>query len=662
MAKKDQQLDAGFEEVPLDEGFEEVPLKPTAAESLTQKAKDLGSSALEAGKGALKSGVESLSDLGRGSVQGLSAGLSDEAIAAIKASLPDDSGADWKTLFRQYQEQEQAKNQAAKERSPVLYGTGEIGGMIAPALLTAGATAPLQAGAKITASTLGRKALAGAGVGAAQGALMGGTMSEKGKLIGATPEEEEALKADIIGGTATGALVGGALHPAAAAVKGSYNAIKSKIGNKVENYISDSPFWSQAKKSLELGEKGTNIYSEKAAAGPIGETTGLIHQDTNATKDLVNRIYGVDTKLGQKVGQSIDNATEQGVTVDLTQPMLDSINRAKDILEKDQTLMANPKAQKLYDTIFQMSDNGDFNAATLTPKEVQSLRQDVVDFSDSIKLKNPDIASLGYNFQAQIGDLLKQTVPEYRVASERFEQFRRLVPETLISGAIPVDISGIKLGNLKNDEAKLFSSAKNMIQGARMPGSGPGTAKETFKNVINGIDEFEKAEASRVKSGAIPANEELPKLINESNESQASSMEKMIKDRADGSALLQQAWRVNPQESAATSIKGSMFGRGSVMNLANKYGLYKDTLTKPIASPVKLTQKIYNASEEQLRGMAQKMSEVPGLQSVGKTLLKGLDNKDNAGVNAAIFSIMQNPQARILINGEDLESDKESKE
>jgi hypothetical protein len=97
------------------------------------------------------------------------------------------------------------------------------------------------------------------------------------------------------------------------------------------------------------------------------------------------------------------------------------------------------------------------------------------------------------------------------------------------------------------------------------------------------------------------------------------------------------------------------------MNLANKYGLHKDKLLKPIASPVKLTQKVYNAGEDELRGLAQKMSEIPGLQSVGKSLMEGLENKDKAGVNAALFSIMQNPQARILINGEDLDSEKENK-
>lgn len=675
MADNKAQLAPGFEEVPLNEGFEEVPLKPTMIQALGQKAANLGNSALQTGKDVAKAGVEDLADTGRGLVQGLTAGTSDELIGAAKASLPssdEDQGQDWKTLYKKYQGIEQAKNDAAKARSPYLYGTGQVAGMVAPAVLTAGASIPEQAAleggevaAKLTAGQLAKKAAIGglknAGTGAVIGGVMGGTESEQGKLIGATPEEEQKLAADVVGGAATGALTGGAIGTALPLVKAGGSALKDKIGNKLSDYISNSPFWSQVGKSKELGEQGTNLYSENAIQGPIGETTGLIHQDTNATKDLVNRIYNVDTKLGQNVGQAIDNATDQGVTVDLTDPMLNSVNTFKNLINNDETLRANPKAQKLYDTIFQMSNDGEFDASNLTPKEVQSLRQDVVDFADSIKQKEPNIANLGYQFQGQIGDLLKQAVPEYKIAAERFEQFRRLVPETLISGAIPVDISQVNLGSMKNDEAKLFQSAKNMIQGSRMSGAGSNNAKETFKNLINGVDTFEKNEAERMASGQVPLNDDVPKLVDSSDKSQAEGLQDMIKNRADQSALLQQAWRTNPQESATTSIKGAMFGRGSIMNLANKYGLYKDTLAKPIAAPVNLVKKVYGSSEEELRGMAQKMSQVPGLQSVGKTLLQGLDNKDSAGVNAAIFSIMQNPQARILINGEDLDSEKENK-
>jgi hypothetical protein len=99
----------------------------------------------------------------------------------------------------------------------------------------------------------------------------------------------------------------------------------------------------------------------------------------------MDRIYNVDSRLGQKVGQSIDKATDSGIKVDLTQPMKNSIAQAKSLLEKDQQLMANPKAQKLYDTIFKMSDDGgELNTSQLTPKAVQTLRNEVLDFSQIV--------------------------------------------------------------------------------------------------------------------------------------------------------------------------------------------------------------------------------------------------------------------------------------
>ncbi len=649
--KKSAELAPGFDEVPLSEGFEEVPL--TAEEpSMYQKFMDYTKGARD----YASESAQTAQDAAQGAGKSL---LSTQIVPAMNATIASATGAapelSWAQKYRQLQDDLQQQQKASQERSPTAFGSGEIGGMVLPALVSGGATAAARG---VAPSLLERAA-----VGTLTGGAMAASTSEKGHLIDSTPEERNALLKDTASGVVTGGILGGTLSTAAPLIAKGAKNIKEKVSSNLGKYLSDSPLWSQIKKAEELGSKGKNIYSEEAIQGPIGETSGLIHQDTNAAKDLVDRMYKVDSNLGKKVGESIDNATGSGITVDLSEPMLNSVNTFKTLIEKDQNLAANPKAKKLYDTIFQMADDeGGFNASNLTPKEVQTLRQDVSEFADSIKLKNPDVAGLGFEFQGQIGDLLKNAVPEYKIAAERFEQFRRLVPETVISGSTPVEISNVKLGNLKNDEAKLFQSTKNMIQGARMPGSGVNTSKETFKNLINGVNEFEQSEAQRLASGQIAANEEMPKLVDMANESQASGLQKQIKDRADNSALLQQAWRVNPQESAATSIKGAMFGRGSVVNMANKYGLYKDTLSKPVTAPAKLASNIYKASEEQLKQLAQHMSEIPGLQSVGKALMAGLENKDVSGVNAAIFSIMQNPQARILVNGnEDINSNENEK-
>ena len=54
--------------------------------------------------------------------------------------------------------------------------------------------------------------------------------------------------------------------------------------------------------------------------------------------------------------------------------------------------------------------------------------------------------------------------------------------------------------------------------------------------------------------------------------------------------------------------------------------------------------------------MADKLSSsgVPGLDSLGVALKKGLENKNPAMKNAALFTILQNPKARLLINPEEL--------
>lgn len=679
------ELDKGFEEIPLDEGFQEVPLTPqptlktpivTAPEAPQQEFSMAG---------AFAPSLETAADFGRGVTQGITLGGSDEAIGALKAlgeiATSDKSLKDWKDLYRKYQQQEEEKVREAEQRSPVASLAGNIAGGILPAIATAGATAPesavqlglreiaKQSGKLAAAKELGKRAVIAGAQAAPLGAVYGGLSSE-GKVIGATPEELQKEIKDTSIGALTGGVFGAGVSAAAQTLPLAKEAVKSKIGN----YIDDSPFFRQVKKAKELGEEGYNVSSDKAKYGlennllPGQEgpapKPGLISKDTDASRDLVNRIYQVDDQLGQKVGKAIDTATDKGVTIDLKDEMLNSVNTFKNMIEKDQTLMANPKAKKLYDTIFNLAENKE--STSFTPKEIQSLRTQVVDFSDSIKQKDPYVASLGYNFQRDIGNTLKEAIPEYKIAAERFESFRRLVPETLISGSTPVDISGVKLGNLKNGDAKLFDSAKNMLQGAMKPGHGAKEEAETYVNFLKGLKQFEAEDAQRVKQGLIKQSE-LPKMIDTTEPSQAKGMEKLIRDKADESAMLQQVWGVNPQEGPKSVIKGaiagiSSTGRGVTMNMANKYGLYKDTLLKPMAKPVKLMGKLNNFTEEQVKALGQKLSETPGVSSVGKALLDGLENKDQAKVNAAIFSIMQNPQARILLNDQSSEFPEESNE
>jgi len=666
MAKKDLNLDDGFQEVPLDEGFENVPLTPTTSQILSQKVQDLGSSVKtglrDLGKGTFETGT----DLARGVGQGLSLGFSDEALAALKAgsdiALGDKTRDDYKELYRKYHELEQQKLKESEERSPYLSTIGEIGGAIAPALLTAGATAPAIAkvglkqilkeqGKKAALKELAKRAGTAALIAAPEGAIYGAGKSE-GKILGATPEEKEQLIKDTAEGALTGGVAGATLMGIGQAVKGFGGAAKEKIQSKMTDFIEDTPFLRQVRKAKELGEEGVNIYSDKAKFGSPDILTpgqegpklksGLLHADTEASRDLVDRIYKVDDQLGKSVGESINKATDSGQIIDMSDELIGMAQQFADVAQKDATISANPKAKKLYDTLFQLK-----NKTEMTPKELQSLRSDVVDLADSIKVKDPYIANMGYDFQYRIGSILKEAVPEYKIAANRFEEFRRLVPETIISGSTPVDISGVKLSNIKNQEGKLFDSTRKMIQGSQNPGFGSSKDAETFSNFIKGLKQFETSEAQRVKQGLIK-KESTPKMI-DSTDSQSKSIEKMVRDKADQSAMIQHAWRVNPQESLQTAAKGSLFGKGSVINVANKYGLYKDTITR---TPVEITKKLLNAPEHEIRSIASKISDVPGLENLGNALLKGLDNKDQAAVNAAIFSIMQNPLARLKINGE----------
>ena len=61
---------------------------------------------------------------------------------------------------------------------------------------------------------------------------------------------------------------------------------------------------------------------------------------------------------------------------------------------------------------------------------------------------------------------------------------------------------------------------------------------------------------------------------------------------------------------------------------------------------------IYNAPTETLTGLAQKLENNNVTASLGRALREGLQSGDAQKRNAALFTIMQNPKARVLVDEE----------
>jgi hypothetical protein len=90
---------------------------------------------------------------------------------------------------------------------------------------------------------------------------------------------------------------------------------------------------------------------------------------------------------------------------------------------------------------------------------------------------------------------------------------------------------------------------------------------------------------------------------------------------------------------------GSTF-RSGALTTANLYGGAKRQARK-------YSQKLYTAPREQLDSLANKLSSSRYLAPLGRALKEGVESNDSFKKNAALFSIMQNPYAKLLIDSED---------
>lgn len=141
---------------------------------------------LEAMPSGDSSFLEDAKDFGRGLAQGASLGFADEIVGgagAAKRALFDETEKPIEDLYREERDQSRAAFKAARERSPGLYTTGEVGGAVGTAFI------PGLQGASIPK-------LAALGATQALGASEADTMGQ--------------MATDVAKGTATGAAFGGA--------------------------------------------------------------------------------------------------------------------------------------------------------------------------------------------------------------------------------------------------------------------------------------------------------------------------------------------------------------------------------------------------------------------------------------------------------------------
>lgn len=327
-AKKEDNLDKGFDEVPLhlDEGFEDVsdakktmedaginPSAPDAAAQLANRSPSAPQGPGPDQREALARG------LGKGVTFGQQAplaGLGAAATQAITGNQGPVQGRNLPALMAAYQQMKNeqiAKNASAQQAFPKIFGAGQMAGALPTAIATGGA-----------APTIGRMA--------AQGAIAGA-----GNYTGSNPNPT-------VGGTAKAGAIGGALGaaiPAAiGAVPGALNKLRGAMATDPEalaasgmNDMAASPEGMQSFGSKDMsGQQSPSKLSgmipqnmrEQLQAGKEGIDTSsseanqkVLPEEANKSSDyLTKKILNTQQELISDTTNALKNASSGGKSID----------------------------------------------------------------------------------------------------------------------------------------------------------------------------------------------------------------------------------------------------------------------------------------------------------------------------------------------------------
>ena len=125
-----------------------------------------------------------------------------------------------------------------------------------------------------------------------------------------------------------------------------------------------------------------------------------------------------------------------------------------------------------------------------------------------------------------------------------------------------------------------------------------------------------------------------------------------LRQKANQLSMLKQAQGVDPHQGVTKTVLGQIVGSGEglALNLANKAGVATKIVGQ--TAPVQQGIAVFNAGNDSLNQLAQKLKANPAAAHLGEKLEYALQHKDETAKTAALFSLMQNPSYREMLKEE----------
>lgn len=571
-----------------------------------------------------------------GAAQGSTFGFSDELGATKDVVVDAFTGNKLGKSWRDLQKAREAANKKLAEESPWAYGAGEVIGGVGSSIVL-----PPMGAAKV-ASTASRfspaigKFLAGQSEGAlARIAGKGTTMAIQGAPVGlaygvGASENDISQPIELAKDALSGAGMGAA---AVAAIGGGGQVIKRGVKG-LGSIVKDSNYARAVKEGFNFGnEQGVNLGS-----GRDQETLTTLSDEF--ADSFVQKIFKTDEQLGKNVGAAINKAQADGIKINID-PKISEVSQK---IYKTMTV-DNPALEELLDapTKKTLKAIKDRELGNLTPIEARAFKDYLYKLSDKLKGRGSDTSANASGWAKEIAKeislSLKKSIPAYETAAEQFKQFRRLVPETILSKGTPVKYNKVYLGDLKNPDLKLLEATSDVISYSQLPGESKEAQRKTFEMLKRNLKELDSSNPNVAKN----------------MEGSSEQVIAMLRKQSDKIAAMKIAQGVDPQAGVQEAVKSSLgmvstTGKGIGVSVPNKVGLVTKAVRE--SSPVKMSKAVFDTTEKGLYTLSDKLKANQATAILGDSLENALNNKNEAGKNAVLFKLMQNPEYRNILREE----------
>jgi len=542
----------------------------------------------------LKFAKEVREDLNASTLRSLLGGLGAKTEAAGRAGIEKISGSDQDlgALYEKYKQVVGQKQKESEARSPVSTALGKGMGALAPAMTVFGGAGAMSLPAEIGAS---------AALGGVEGA--GESHSKDG----------QGLAKDI----GMGALKGAVAVPVAKGI----GKVVSNVGEKALEKLKDSSFAKQlaatAVNAAKVGEeKGQTLFGE---AGDV-----LYGQNKGLAKNISEQIEAPISQKNAEFTKAFQTAAQEGKTV--TPPFEEGMKDVEDFIVDLGVNKINPKAMP-----------------TWTPENFQKYRTGSL---------TPDVAN-------QMIQELKGLDVSKSTATSTLAQTRDNVLQTLQKNTNDALGEGV-LQKLNKEKQAAWQASEPLVQTGKKEAVEEGFQKSNASNLSP------EARMSRTKSffEDIIKNAGKSTMQGEARSNLKDATELMEEANKAGNLGMnvQEMQQAAQNQSYLSAAKQNISG-GSLANETPKLGSIDKLVSGFVSSPYRAAEVVsgypavqraskmlLEGTPESLSSIGKKLQQIPSVSHLGQALDHAASVGDKGKMNAAIFTILQNPLARKALN------------